>query len=136
MTDNAPRNKAIVREFLTKTFSDRDFTALERWLSPDYIQHNPFIPAKRAGLRALVEKYPEGRHYEPGMIIIAEGELVMAHGRRSEEHTSELQSRLHLVCRLLLEKIEPCWVRRCTPALEGKRARQRLGVLYPLGRGV
>src|SRR2546422_2739524 len=30
---------------------------------------------------------------------------VHAHGGvRSEEHTSELQSRLHLVCRLLLEK--------------------------------
>src|SRR2546422_6997154 len=27
-----------------------------------------------------------------------------AAGLRSEEHTSELQSRLHLVCRLLLEK--------------------------------
>src|SRR2546422_3924665 len=27
-----------------------------------------------------------------------------ARGQRSEEHTSELQSRLHLVCRLLLEK--------------------------------
>src|SRR5687768_17966294 len=27
-----------------------------------------------------------------------------AERRRSEEHTSELQSRLHLVCRLLLEK--------------------------------
>src|SRR2546422_6265485 len=27
-----------------------------------------------------------------------------ADDRRSEEHTSELQSRLHLVCRLLLEK--------------------------------
>src|SRR5256884_934038 len=26
------------------------------------------------------------------------------HKKRSEEHTSELQSRLHLVCRLLLEK--------------------------------
>src|SRR2546422_2256509 len=26
------------------------------------------------------------------------------HALRSEEHTSELQSRLHLVCRLLLEK--------------------------------
>src|SRR3989449_3547877 len=26
------------------------------------------------------------------------------HPERSEEHTSELQSRLHLVCRLLLEK--------------------------------
>src|SRR2546429_363732 len=30
--------------------------------------------------------------------------LVTENGRRSEEHTSELQSRLHLVCRLLLEK--------------------------------
>src|SRR3989442_7122305 len=27
-----------------------------------------------------------------------------AHAHRSEEHTSELQSRPHLVCRLLLEK--------------------------------
>src|SRR2546422_6992811 len=29
---------------------------------------------------------------------------VRPRARRSEEHTSELQSRLHLVCRLLLEK--------------------------------
>src|SRR3989449_7037700 len=28
----------------------------------------------------------------------------LRHRPRSEEHTSELQSRLHLVCRLLLEK--------------------------------
>src|SRR2546429_4317382 len=28
----------------------------------------------------------------------------LVHSQRSEEHTSELQSRLHLVCRLLLEK--------------------------------
>src|SRR2546422_4610469 len=32
--------------------------------------------------------------------------------RRSEEHTSELQSRLHLVCRLLLEKKKPNWTPR------------------------
>src|SRR2546422_3787491 len=30
--------------------------------------------------------------------------LFIAASQRSEEHTSELQSRLHLVCRLLLEK--------------------------------
>src|SRR2546429_5920629 len=29
---------------------------------------------------------------------------VVGRAARSEEHTSELQSRLHLVCRLLLEK--------------------------------
>src|SRR2546429_1120048 len=38
--------------------------------------------------------------------------------RRSEEHTSELQSRLHLVCRLLLEKkkketLFPEYIRQC-----------------------
>src|SRR5438552_8185451 len=32
---------------------------------------------------------------------------VQGHPGRSEEHTSELQSRPHLVCRLLLEKKNP-----------------------------
>src|SRR5438309_9287718 len=32
------------------------------------------------------------------------GRLGDAHAGRSEEHTSELQSQFHLVCRLLLEK--------------------------------
>src|SRR2546422_4548429 len=36
---------------------------------------------------------------------VARRELTLRSlGARSEEHTSELQSRLHLVCRLLLEK--------------------------------
>src|SRR5690625_7119682 len=40
---------------------------------------------------------------------VAHGQVVAVHDeriqvRRSEEHTSELQSRGHLVCRLLLEK--------------------------------
>src|SRR3712207_8354278 len=40
--------------------------------------------------------------------------LVGEYGGRSEEHTSELQSRQYLVCRLLLEKKQvtgrpPCW---------------------------
>src|SRR3712207_8704571 len=43
-----------------------------------------------------------------------------AHALRSEEHTSELQSRQYLVCRLLLEKTnEPCG--------GGGRDSQRLG---------
>src|SRR2546422_2195727 len=39
--------------------------------------------------------------------VIASGPTAMTSSgspMRSEEHTSELQSRLHLVCRLLLEK--------------------------------
>src|SRR2546422_4882104 len=35
-----------------------------------------------------------------GLVVFAGSSYIL----RSEEHTSELQSRLHLVCRLLLEK--------------------------------
>src|SRR2546422_7880726 len=45
------------------------------------------------------------------LVAVADGERlgvrVQHLQRRSEEHTSELQSRLHLVCRLLLEKKNP-----------------------------
>src|SRR2546422_5474607 len=46
--------------------------------------------------------------------------LLSAYGqaRRSEEHTSELQSRLHLVCRLLLEKKKV--VAGCPPVRHGR----------------
>src|SRR2546429_270482 len=46
-------------------------------------------------------------YYPPtltGMRGSHDGSFEAAHSERSEEHTSELQSRLHLVCRLLLEK--------------------------------
>src|SRR5687768_18288989 len=36
---------------------------------------------------------------------------------RSEEHTSELQSRLHLVCRLLLEKKKLILICQTSPSL-------------------
>src|SRR2546422_8045753 len=38
------------------------------------------------------------------LVLALEDAVALAHRGRSEEHTSELQSRLHLVCRLLLEK--------------------------------
>src|SRR5687768_18110668 len=46
------------------------------------------------------------RHQVLDGVFHRAGDDVLRHqiGDRSEEHTSELQSRLHLVCRLLLEK--------------------------------
>src|SRR2546429_3816629 len=46
---------------------------------------------------------------------------------RSEEHTSELQSRLHLVCRLLLEKKK----KRQTPSHNGRSAAPHGGQVTP-----
>src|SRR2546422_4576399 len=51
-----------------------------------------FSPGARSGSFSLSFR---ARHGERGMT---------KKNCRSEEHTSELQSRLHLVCRLLLEK--------------------------------
>src|SRR2546422_4248178 len=42
------------------------------------------------------------RHHVGGLQLARRARFGDVH--RSEEHTSELQSRLHLVCRLLLEK--------------------------------
>src|SRR2546422_6142141 len=43
---------------------------------------------------------PDSILLKPGQLTPYEFNIM----KRSEEHTSELQSRLHLVCRLLLEK--------------------------------
>src|SRR5690554_7775980 len=57
----------------------------------------PYTTLFRSVLVALVQFYPS---YMPAVITA----LVLLTIQRSEEHTSELQSRPHLVCRLLLEK--------------------------------
>src|SRR2546429_6615483 len=43
-------------------------------------------------------------HQHAPLGLLRRDHLAGAREERSEEHTSELQSRLHLVCRLLLEK--------------------------------
>src|SRR5260370_19053694 len=52
--------------------------------------------------RALITPFSfSGR---PAQIVNVPVDTFIAHFGRSEEHTSELQSHLNLVCRLLLEK--------------------------------
>src|SRR2546422_9964795 len=61
----------------------------------------PIFVDGHPGSKKLRAKFLEIVGAEPGNgRELAEGSGV----KRSEEHTSELQSRLHLVCRLLLEK--------------------------------
>src|SRR5687768_17824109 len=52
-------------------------------------------PRNRLALGQADQRGADRRHHR---------DLVRIAVLRSEEHTSELQSRLHLVCRLLLEK--------------------------------
>src|SRR3712207_7110228 len=59
----------------------------------------------------LTAAYEEARHVVlPGRRLVrrqGEAERFPEPAPRSEEHTSELQSRQYLVCRLLLEKKKP-----------------------------
>src|SRR5258708_28344149 len=45
--------------------------------------------------------------------------------KRSEEHTSELQSPDHLVCRLLLEKKKTLHQKHNSPRIQAQRAQKR-----------
>src|SRR6266699_5469899 len=54
---------------------------------------------------ALAERRLRPEEIANGPHLLADlGPLLRFRAERSEEHTSELQSRPHLVCRLLLEK--------------------------------
>src|SRR5260370_8801005 len=58
----------------------------------------PYTTLFRSGRCAATARLPPGHRVEPADLL---GDRRRS---RSEEHTSELQSHLNLVCRLLLEK--------------------------------
>src|SRR3712207_8020909 len=58
------------------------------------------VPLGVRGVRGVAH---DSRYLEPGFAFVAIPGFKRE-GVRSEEHTSELQSRQYLVCRLLLEK--------------------------------
>src|SRR3712207_7203868 len=73
------------------------FRSLLRHLGLQRLQPvDALLPDRRAHRRRRVQHH--ARRHREGV------PLAMAAQPRSEEHTSELQSRQYLVCRLLLEK--------------------------------
>jgi len=77
---NPTENKALVIKALNELFGKRDLSALDRYWSTDYIQHDPQAPNGIGGLRALVESFSESFKFDMGMVV-AEGDLVVVHAR-------------------------------------------------------
>src|SRR2546429_7364653 len=68
---------------------------------------SPFPGGPRTDIHVfptLVVYHVFGTCQRSRLFFSSESPKSWKNNRRSEEHTSELQSRLHLVCRLLLEK--------------------------------
>ena len=70
-------NKQVVLKVLQGAFVERDVAVVERYFSPDYMQHNPTIPNGPRAIASLIPTLKEDLTYEVGMVI-AEGDLVMA----------------------------------------------------------
>src|SRR5690554_7264146 len=79
------------------------YTTLFRSLSNQFSLAHPRVPLARV-IDCRVRPLAVRTEITPGRV------RVDGHLERSEEHTSELQSRPHLVCRLLLEKKKPFFI--------------------------
>src|SRR3712207_8387771 len=67
-------------------------------------------PLQRAVSRPCDRRARAAGGGRPALMLWRTSPAGLSEGKRSEEHTSELQSRQYLVCRLLLEKkkLIPC----------------------------
>ena len=73
-------NKEIVKNAVTELFIKGDISALDKYWSDQYIQHNPMIDNGRDALKKLASTLGPGFRYEMGMIV-GDGDYVMVHGR-------------------------------------------------------
>src|SRR3712207_7268413 len=71
-----------------------------QWTDAQLALANGFLDGLPPRLRRTPSGTPKGRLMRPTIASM----LAIDPTERSEEHTSELQSRQYLVCRLLLEK--------------------------------
>lgn len=78
--DDASANKELVVQAVTELFIEGDATAVDRYWTEDYLQHNPNFPSGREVIKGLFGNMPPEFKYEMGMVI-AEDDLVALHGR-------------------------------------------------------
>src|SRR5260370_25605201 len=79
-----------------------NFTSLPRRQPPSAVTTSLHCASLMRSTSAVLEKPPKTTECVAPMR--AHASIEIANSGRSEEHTSELQSHLNLVCRLLLEK--------------------------------
>ena len=81
------RNKALVRDFYTTVIISRQVDAAPRFLSPDYIQHNPNVPTGLKGFmdtfrKRFDQKFPADYKREL-LNLIGENDIVVIYVRQT-----------------------------------------------------
>jgi predicted SnoaL-like aldol condensation-catalyzing enzyme len=74
-------NKKMVAEFYQEFFGDKNIAALDKYLAPNYIQHNPGLPDGREALRQGATVWFKGAPKTKIDIqhLSADGDLVYIH---------------------------------------------------------
>jgi len=74
-------NKKMVAEFYQEFFGDKDISALDRYVAPNYIQHNPALPDGREALKQGATIWFKGAPKTKVDIqhLSADGDLVYIH---------------------------------------------------------
>jgi predicted ester cyclase len=102
------QNKQLVEEFISALFTNGDLTAVDRYLDPEFINHDPPLPGSPdgpEGMRQAAElfrqAFPDWR--SDVQHVIAEGDLLVehfiAHGTHRGSVMGETPTGQHVVLR-------------------------------------
>ncbi|MBV8994422.1 MAG: ester cyclase, partial [Pseudonocardiales bacterium] len=94
-TDNLTRNKQLVNDFIQELFSKGDLGAVDRYLHPQFVSHDPPFPGAPDGPEGLRQAAATFRRALPDWhadveALIAEGDIVVELFKASGTHHAEL----------------------------------------------
>jgi len=79
--DDNKENKRIVLDFYQQMFGDKDISAVDKYISPEYIQHNPSVADGAIAFKLAATKWFEGQPKTKIDVqhIASDGDLVFIH---------------------------------------------------------
>lgn len=94
-TDQATRNKHLVESFIQELFTKGDLTAVDRYLSPDFVNHDPPFPGLPEGPESMRQAAVVMRGAVPDWRsdldqLVAEGDTVVERFTAHGTHQGEL----------------------------------------------
>jgi steroid delta-isomerase-like uncharacterized protein len=94
-TDQPTRNKHLVESFIQELFTKGDLTAVDRYLAPDFVNHDPPFPGSPEGAEGMRQAAQLMRSALPDWRsdldqLIAEGDLVVERFTAQGTHRGEL----------------------------------------------
>src|SRR5262249_53580088 len=94
-TDQTSRNKHLVESFIQELFTKGDLTAVDRYLSPDFVNHDPPFPGSPDGPEGMRQAAVTMRAAAPDWRseldqFVAEGDVVVEQFTAHGTHQGEL----------------------------------------------